>query len=194
MTLFLALAIACAGAAEPEPAGDDITLQGARLDTPDGVVALAPAARVSPGGDVSAQAAELTAPVEGAAPLEISADETRWDLAGGTMALRGQVQATRGAVTLTCHEADITLGPARRVERVEVRGDVVVTQGARVARAQQAVLDAATGRVTLTGEASLRDGTNAMAGEPLVVFLDDDRVECATCRLTVDASSIGQGR
>ncbi len=195
MIALLALAVACAGAAEPipppAPPEPGIALTGAQLRTPEGGVASAPVARLGPDGVVEAERGVATIPVADAPALEITAARTRWDLAGGRMALAGAVTATRGDVTLTCDEADVRLDAARRVERVEARGHVIVTQGARVARASRAVLEAGDGRITLTGDASLADGRNRMAGEPLVIFLDDDRVECDACRLSVDASSLG---
>jgi lipopolysaccharide export system protein LptA len=66
-----------------------------------------------------------------------------------------------------------------------------LTQGERLASADTAVLEAAAGRITMLGHASLREAGNRMDGEPIVVFLDDDRVECVGCRLRVDGAGIG---
>ena len=188
---WLLLLWACADAAPPPAAA------GMRLE---GVVAVAPsgttltAARVD--GAVGGGAAEgvggaLVA--DGSVPLEVTARHSTWDLAAGELHLAGDVVAVRGGARLTCAEADVFFDAEGAVRRIEARGDVVLVQGARTGRAGAAVLDAGPGRVTLRGGASLAEPPHHMAGEPIVVFLDDERIECETCRMRIDGAGIGRG-
>lgn len=189
---LLLLLVACADAGPPDP-GTAITLEGVVAEGPGGAVLAARSATVEPPAQGGAEAVTGTLPAAEAPPLEVSAARSTWDLKGGTLHLEGEVVATRGAARLTCDAADVFFDAGGEVSRVEARGAVVLTQGARTGKADTAVLDAGPGRVTLRGGASLSEPPHHMQGEPIVVFLDDERIECEGCRMRIDGAGIGRG-
>ena len=77
-----------------------------------------------------------------------------------------------------------------RVDRAEATGGVEVTRGDRVATGAQAVLEAQTGEVRLTGQPVLSEGPNRMSGVAITLFLDEERVVCDGCRLVVEGKAV----
>jgi len=185
----LALLVACAEAAPPLAGATDSVLL-------EGVEAVLPV-----GGDVRSDAAPTVSAggpqadtTEAVPPLEVTAARSTWDLQRGVLTLTGDVVATRGPMRLVCGSAEVRLGEHGRVSTVEARQDVVLTDRGRIGRAQEAQLDARLGRVVLTRDASLAEPPHLMRGEPIVIFLDEERVECASCELRIDGDGSGRGQ
>jgi len=186
----LVLVVGCAEAAPP-------TLVDPDLVVIDGVEAVLPASRDRPGPAAGPSAADASNEVDrsgGAAPLEVSAARSTWDLRTGALSLTGEVVATRGSMRLVCGSAEVRFGDDGQVVSVEARDDVVLTDRGRVGRAQEARLEARLGQVVLTGDASLAKPPHRMRGEPITVFLDDERVECSSCELLIDGKGLGASR
>jgi lipopolysaccharide export system protein LptA len=54
-----------------------------------------------------------------------------------------------------------------------------------------------TGKITLTGRPKLSEGVNALEGERIVLWLDEERADCeggegGPCRLVVAAEALGR--
>ncbi len=127
--------------------------------------------------------------------LTIRAAASEWDLKARVARFEGPVEVTRGPVTLRTPSLTVTYAGPDRVERVEATGGVEVTRGERRARADHAVLDAATGEISLTGAPRLAEGPNVLEGTRIVLYLDHDRARCegaegAPCRLVVDGAAL----
>ena len=120
-------------------------------------------------------------------PLDIVANTTAWDLAARTAAFRSNVVLTRGPLRLTTDALDLRLapGPEPTVTAALAEGSVVVTRGTQSATADRAELDAKAGLLLLTGSPLLQDGPHTLAGERIRFWLEEDRVECDTCRVQV---------
>jgi lipopolysaccharide export system protein LptA len=169
-----------------------VAFAGVSLSSPGGETHVSAAsARVLEEGQGMAEVVAGTLATEGAPPLEVTAARSTWDLRTRTVVLEGEVVALRGATRMTCEQATVLFDEDQRVSRVDAAGGVRLTQAERTATADTAVLEASAGRITMRGHASLQEGGNRMEGEPIVVFLDDDRVECEGCRLVVDGAGIG---
>lgn len=188
-------AVAAGAVAEAVPAEPRAVFEGVELALPGRLVAQASTLTVGRSGEGAAEAvaaAVQTAPARGEEPpppLNIAAARSDWDFAARRVRFEGEVVATRGEVTLRCDRLLVTFSTPEQVELATASGHVVVERGARSARGAQAVLDARTGQVVLTGAPELSEGRNRMSGERIVLWLDDERVECERCQLRVDGAS-----
>ncbi len=149
----------------------------------------------TPASPPAAPAPAAPAPVDPARALTIDAPASEWDLRERVARFEGGVVATRGPVTLRTPTLTVRYAGADRIDKVEAAGGVEVTRGARTARAERAVLDAASGEIVLTGGPRLAEGPNALEGTRIVLFLDDERARCegaegAPCRLVVDGTAL----
>ncbi len=66
------------------------------------------------------------------------------------------------------------------LERIEAKGNVIVTQKERIATGDEAVYHQDSGQIIMTGNPVLRDGKNLIKGDRVIVFTNEDRgvVEC----------------
>jgi lipopolysaccharide export system protein LptA len=56
------------------------------------------------------------------------------------------------------------------------------------------VLTADDGKVVLTGDPRVSDGPNVLEGASITLYLDDERLECASCRLVVQGAAVAPVR
>jgi lipopolysaccharide export system protein LptA len=61
------------------------------------------------------------------------------------------------------------------LEKIEAKGNVIVTQKARVATGDEAVYFQNSGQIIMTGNPTLRDGKNLIKGNKVIVFVNEDR-------------------
>jgi len=128
-------------------------------------------------------------------PIIINADTLEYDYKTNVVVYRGEVIATQGPVKLRSDTLTVTLkrdsdgGPpaaapapgaqpaegTQRVQQVVAVGKVRIDQGTRWATGGRAVFDQGTRTVVLSETPVLHDGANEVAGERVVVFLDEDR-------------------
>jgi len=129
----------------------------------------------------------------GRGPITITAATLEYDYKRNVVTDRGDVRATQGNVSVHSDALTITLltdrrdeggaegsAPAADPERVSLQeivasGSVRIEQGERFATGQRAVFDQARRILLLTGAPVLHDGPNEIAGERVVVYLDEDR-------------------
>jgi lipopolysaccharide export system protein LptA len=162
---LLAAALAAPGAAEPaRPAAPALALPGVRRDQ----------------------------------PITVTSRTLEFDYKQNVVVYRGDVEAVQGDVhlksdTLTIRLAsvdekagetgdpapppagDTTLGGRVQLRQVEAVGNVRIDQGERWATGGRAVYDEERRVLTLSEEPVLHDGPNQIAGDRVIVYLDENR-------------------
>lgn len=61
------------------------------------------------------------------------------------------------------------------LDKIEAKGNVIVTQKQRVATGDEAVYIHDNGQIIMTGNPVLRDGKNTIKGDKVIVFINEDR-------------------
>jgi lipopolysaccharide export system protein LptA len=110
-------------------------------------------------------------------PVRIDADTMEFDYKDMVLTYRGGVTVTQADMTLRSDLLRLVLDRERPEEPKEVvaEGKVQIDKGSRQATGGRAVFDAGARTVTLSDKARLRDGPNEVAGERVIVFLDEER-------------------
>ncbi|RME25688.1 MAG: hypothetical protein D6798_08380 [Deltaproteobacteria bacterium] len=202
----------CGTAPAPdEPGGPRLSVERAHLVAADGLELTVARATIDDDGRGEGQQvrARLPAPEPGgppagggrseaqeapgadaAPPLTIEAPRSEWDMPARSVRFYGGVQARRGPVSLTCDELVVRYAGDDRVEQAVATGTVVVERDQRRATGTRAVLTTADGRIELTGDPVITEGSSTLSGERIVLFLDDERVRCERCRLVVDGDAL----
>jgi lipopolysaccharide export system protein LptA len=110
-------------------------------------------------------------------PVHIDADRMEFDYKTKVLVYRGDVSVTQADMTLHSDVLTITLDPQKlqRPREVVAEGHVRINKGERRATGGKAVFDDAARTVTLSDQAVLQDGPNEVAGERVVVYLDEQR-------------------
>jgi lipopolysaccharide export system protein LptA len=132
-------------------------------------------------------------------PITIVADTLDYDYKNNIVVYRGSVVATQGEVKLSSDVLRITLeskptpengaktttstvaaapdpaGGGQRLKEVIATGNVRIDQGTKWATGGRAVFEQSDRTVVLTENPTLHDGKNEVAGDRVVVYLDEDR-------------------
>jgi lipopolysaccharide export system protein LptA len=110
-------------------------------------------------------------------PVRIDADAMEFDYKTRVLTYRGSVMVTQADMKLRSDTLRVTLDMEHpdKPREVVAEGNVQIDQRERRATGGKAVFDNAARTVTLSEQARLQDGPNEVAGERVVVFLDEQR-------------------
>lgn len=126
-------------------------------------------------------------------PITVTADRLEYDYKSNVLVYRGSVEAVQGKATLHSDvltvtflreegkdgqkptSVDPTEGGTSKLQEIVAAGNVRIDQGTRWATGGRAVFDQVKRTVVLSENPMLHDGPNEVAGDRVVVFLDEDR-------------------
>jgi len=110
-------------------------------------------------------------------PVHIDADTMEFEYKTRILTYRGDVKVTQADLILHSDTLRVTLDAdhADKPREIVAEGKVQIDKGARRATGGRAVFDNAARTVTLSEDAHLHDGPNEVAGEKVVVYLDEQR-------------------
>lgn len=133
----------------------------------------------------------------GKGPVRIDSDSLELDYKSSNVTYRGHVQVTQGDITLNSDRLSITYDPsavrrsdksveatakkatpggdADKIKEIIAEGNVRIRQGTRLAEGRRAVFDQGKQTVVLSDGAVLHDGPNQVAGERVIVYLQEER-------------------
>ena len=114
-------------------------------------------------------------------PITIKSNEMAADNKGKTAIFTGKVVAKQGDVTIYSDRLTINYGDKKNdIEKIEADGNVRIVQENRIGTASHAVYESTQGRITLTGNPKVMQGTDTMSGNVITYFIDDDRSEVSS--------------
>jgi lipopolysaccharide export system protein LptA len=120
-------------------------------------------------------------------PITITADTLEYDYKTNVVVYRGDVLATQGdtkvksdtlTVTLTARDDQPSQAPAakgQRLQQIVAVGSVRIDNGTRWATGGRAVFEQSSRTLVLTETPVLHDGSNEVAGDRVVLYLDENR-------------------
>lgn len=129
-------------------------------------------------------------------PIRINSDSLELDYRGSTLTYRGNVQVVQGDVTVTSDRLSIAYdrdaarrdgaaapvpaaatgrGDADKIKEVVAEGRVRIRKGDRLAEGRRAVFDQTKQTIVLSDGAVLHEGPNQVAGDRIVVYLQEER-------------------
>jgi lipopolysaccharide export system protein LptA len=125
-------------------------------------------------------------------PITVSSDTLEYDYKKNVVVYRGDVQAAQGPVRMRADTLTVTLraddgarkpdgaaadvpSEAQRVDQIVAVGNVRIDHGTRWATGGRAVFDQSARTLVLSDTPVLHDGSNEVAGDRVVVYLDEDR-------------------
>lgn len=121
----------------------------------------------------------------GKGPVTVTSKTLEYDYRKNVVIYRGDVQASQGNVRLRSDELTVRLvdapggegsdGEGVTLQQVVAVGGVRIDQGTRWATGGRAVFDQEKRILLLTESPVLHDGPNEIAGDRVVVYLDEDR-------------------
>lgn len=109
-------------------------------------------------------------------PITIKSNELSADNKGKTAVFTGKVVAKQGDITIFADRITVNYADKKGdVEKIEASGNVRIVQQNKTGTAGQAVYDSRDGRITLTGNPKVMQGTDSISGKVITYYVDDDR-------------------
>jgi lipopolysaccharide export system protein LptA len=141
-------------------------------------------AQVGAGGSGVGQGA-----VASSQDLEVTGERSEWDLKAGTVYFTGDVVATRGDFVLRTEQLMLTYSD-NKMSTAVATGGVVISRSDLEVTGESATLKVSSGEVAIRGAPVVTQGVNRLEGKTVTLFLDDERVVCAECRVQVQAKAL----
>jgi len=108
--------------------------------------------------------------------VEVTADELSVDQSSGEAVFDGNVLVVQGEVRMSAGKVTVEYaqseGAPSGIERLLASGGVTFVTSSDAVEAREATYSVADGTVTLSGDVLLMQGTNAIAGDRLVINLN----------------------
>lgn len=109
-------------------------------------------------------------------PITIKSNELTADNKGKTAIFVGKVVAKQGDITIYADKVIVNYADKKGdVEKIEASGNVRIVQQNKIGTAATAVYDSRDGRITLTGNPKVMQGTDSISGKVITYYVDDDR-------------------
>lgn len=124
------------------------------------------------------------------APVRVTCDDMVVRNREQTARCEGHVKATRLAMTLTCDRSLAHYDPDGHIIDLTCLGNVRVVEKDRVATSDQGVYREVSRTVELTGHAVVKQRDDVLTGEPILFYVDEDRVVAKGAKLKGIASDL----
>jgi lipopolysaccharide export system protein LptA len=109
-------------------------------------------------------------------PISIKSNALSADNKGKLAIFTGKVIAKQGDISIYADKLSIYYGEKNNeVDKIEADGSVRIVQENRTGIADHAVYDNREGRITLTGNPKVMQGSDTLSGETITYFIDEDR-------------------
>ncbi len=110
------------------------------------------------------------------APIEITSDTVEGDQKQNMVTFKGNVVAKQEDITLYANSLVVYYNPdTKKLKEIMAVGNVKITQLDRRASGNKALFQQDANKVTLEGEAVLREGDNVIRGERITYYVDEGR-------------------
>jgi len=128
-------------------------------------------------------------------PIVVTSDRLEYDYRSNVVVYRGAVEATQGTLKITSETLTVTFAEEKerngqaapspgglalgagsaRLKEIVAAGKVRIEDGTRWATGGRAVFDQTNRTLVLSETPVLHDGANEVAGDRVIVYLDEDR-------------------
>ncbi|MSN26342.1 MAG: lipopolysaccharide transport periplasmic protein LptA [Geobacter sp.] len=109
-------------------------------------------------------------------PITIKSNELTADNKGKTAIFTGKVVAKQGDITIFADKIVVSYAEKKNdVDKIEAVGNVRIVQQNKTGIAGQAVYDSHDGRITLTGNPKVMQGSDSISGKIITYYVDDDK-------------------
>jgi lipopolysaccharide export system protein LptA len=113
-------------------------------------------------------------------PIQITSEKLDFDYKNRRTVFHGTVEVVQGEVHLQSDVLTVDysqVGDKQELKTVTADGHVTITQGPKKATGNHAVFDQGSRTMVMTGDALLEEGSNQVAGDKIVVYPDESRME-----------------
>lgn len=109
-------------------------------------------------------------------PITIKSNELSADNKGRTAVFKGKVVAKQGDITIYADSLTVNYGDEKNdVEKIEASGNVRIVQGNRIGTSSHANYDSKLGKITMTGNPKVTQGSDTISGKTIIYFINEEK-------------------
>lgn len=125
----------------------------------------------------------------------ITSSRMEYDYAKSSIIFEENVKVQNPEYTMTCERLIVMLNSTNDVKWIKASRNVILVNGDRSAKCDEAVYTKADGKVVMTGrEVVVQRAKDQMTGTKITIWLNDERVECEPARMVLQESTVNSGK
>lgn len=125
----------------------------------------------------------------------ITSNRMEYDYARSSIIFDENVKISNPEYTMTCERLVVMLNSTNDVKWIKATRNVILVNGDRSAKCDEATYTKADGKVVMTGrEVIVQRAKDQMTGTKITIWLNDERVECEPARMVLQESTVNAGK
>ncbi len=125
----------------------------------------------------------------------ITSSRMEYDYARASIIFDDNVKVQNPEYTMTCERLVVMLDSTNDVKWIKAAKNVILVNGDRSAKCDEAVYTKADGKVVMTGdEVIIKRTKDQMSGTRITIWLNDERIECYPARMILQESTVNSKR
>lgn len=123
----------------------------------------------------------------------ITSSRMEYDYAHSSIIFDENVKISNPEYTMTCERLTVMLNSTNDVKWIKASKNVILVNGDRSAKCDEAIYTKSDGKVVMTGsEVVVKRASDQMTGTKITIWLNDERVECEPARMILQDTSVNK--
>lgn len=125
----------------------------------------------------------------------ITSSRMEYDYAKSSIIFEENVRVENPDYTMTCERLIVMLDKANELQWIKAVKNVILVNGDRSAKCDEAIYTKADGKVVMTGrEVVVQRDKDQMTGTKITIWLNDERVECEPARMVLQETTVNSNK
>ncbi|MBR0057656.1 MAG: hypothetical protein IJP66_10035 [Kiritimatiellae bacterium] len=125
----------------------------------------------------------------------ITSSRMEYDYARSSIIFEENVKISNPDYTMTCERLVVMLNSTNDVKWIKATKNVILVNGDRSAKCDEATYTKADGKVVMTGrEVQVKRAKDQMTGTKITIWLNEERVECEPARMILQETTVNSGK
>lgn len=125
----------------------------------------------------------------------ITSNRMEYDYSRASIFFEENVKVQNPEYTMTCERLVVMLNSTNDVKWIKATRNVILVNGDRSAKCDEAIYTKADGKVVMTGrEVIVQRAKDQMTGTKITIWLNDERVECEPARMVLQEATVNSGK
>lgn len=123
----------------------------------------------------------------------VTSSRMEYDYAHSSIIFEENVKISNPEYTMTCERLVVMLNSTNDVKWIKATKNVILVNGDRSAKCEEAIYTKADGKVVMTGkEVVVQRAKDCMTGTKITIWLNDERVECEPARMILQETTVNK--
>lgn len=126
---------------------------------------------------------------------EITSSRMEYNYKFSSITFEENVKIQNPDYTMTCEQLVVMLNSTNDVKWIRASKNVILVNGDRSAKCDEAVYTKADGKVVMTGkEVIVQRAKDQMTGTQITIWLNEERIECVPARMILESNTVNSNK